>query len=84
MLIFKSGNVLRTGNLLMSNLTPSGTYASLFPGPNQNAGPRDISYITAYVRRDAVAPIPLPAAEWLLMSGVADLGRFGRCKRAAA
>jgi hypothetical protein len=81
MLIFKSGNnTFLTGYLLANLTTPSGDFTNPFS--------KGISHVSAYVREgDPTTPppgvIPLPAAGWLLISGMAGLGFLGRRKAKA-
>jgi hypothetical protein len=51
-------------------------------GTVQNNPSNDISHMTAWYIGRTPPPIPLPAAGWLLISGVAGLAAYG-CKRRA-
>lgn len=81
MLVFKGGNINNTlpGSVIGYLLTASlGTYISPLLNDN-NLNPREISHISLYAREgDNSTVVPLPAAAWLLLTGLAGLGFIGR------
>ena len=90
MLIFKGGNLNNTvpgaviGYLLSAT---SGLYQSPLLN-DSNFNPRNISHVSLYSRDNGGGitppdPIPLPAAAWLLLSGIGGLGVMGWRKRRA-
>ena len=90
MLVFKGGNLNNTvpGSVIGYFLsTVSGSYRSPLLNDN-NFNPRDISHVSLYSRDSGGGitppnPIPLPAAAWLLLSGIGGLGVMGWRKRRA-
>lgn len=87
MLVFKAGNLNNTvpGAIVAYLLTDvMGTYTSPNIATNGQMNPRDISHISLYVRENGNVPdVPLPAAAWLMLAGVAGLSFSSRKKKAA-
>ena len=87
MLVLKDGRGTTYIGYLLDLFDISGSYASPFPGPNNNV--KDISHISAYGRGDGSGhdntpgPVPLPGAVYLFGTALAGLGLLGRRRRAA-
>jgi len=85
MLVFKGGNPL-VPNALVAYLVSasSGMYQSMFfqnTDPVDLTSPTEISHISVWYRDNGTSVVPLPAAGWLLLTGIGALGVFARRAR---
>jgi hypothetical protein len=81
MLVFKDGQTALPGVVvayLLSGL--SGDFSSPFFGDRGQL--KDISHISVYYR-GSVSEVPLPAAAWLMIAGIAGLSAASRRKKVA-
>jgi hypothetical protein len=81
MLVFKSGQDTTLVAYLVD--ATSGTWSSPFTEPPfdfPGSSPKSVSHISAYY---TVAPIPLPAAGWMLLAGIGGLAAMRRRRKAA-
>lgn len=81
----KQGDAFGAFQLIFPSDDLHGLWGTFGPGPNAI---NDLSHATAYYRftdeRDDLGVIPLPAAGWLLLSGLGALGVMSRRRRKAA
>ncbi len=78
MMIFKSGQGTRLVGYLLNSGVTSGSWSTPFLTPtftfNGNAQIKDVSHISVYSRASIPpAPIPVPAAGFLLLAGLSGL-----------
>ncbi|MBB5520017.1 VPLPA-CTERM sorting domain-containing protein [Amphiplicatus metriothermophilus] len=79
MLVFKGGTIADPAPLIAYLVADiMGSYLSPFFGPSGQV--QDISHVSVYYRETV---IPLPAAAWLMLAGLAGLGFAGRRRKTA-
>jgi hypothetical protein len=79
-----SGNLVYTFNLVASSAWTEITNLSAFSGVGQSIAFGDGFSVNAGFDDVTLAPVPLPAAAWLLLSGLGGLGAFARRRRQTA
>jgi hypothetical protein len=89
MLVLKAGNAFSAYHIDLNQFTDNIAYAWNTLGTNRNSQGKaqDLSHASLYVadaRESGPSPIPLPAAAWLLLSGIGGLGAMGWRKRRRA